>query len=91
MGRLDLVISDRIVGDYMIRKEGLRDQITRNKKNFNEGLWGYLAFSRNLSNGKYLAEEYDRVMGDLVREGFYAQIFLNYLNRLPDKLPQKRK
>lgn len=54
-------------------------------------LWEYPAFSKKLSDGKYLAEEYDRVMADLIQERFYAQIFLNYLNRLPDKLPEKRK
>ncbi len=91
MGRLDVVISDSIVGDYMIRQEGLQDRVFRNKNNYNEGFWGYLAFAKGLPDGKLLAEEYDRVMKDLLREGFYNHIFLKYLNRSPDKFPEERK
>jgi polar amino acid transport system substrate-binding protein len=90
-GRLDVVISDSIVGDYVIKQEGLQDRVYRNKYNYNEGFWGYLAFSKRLPDGKYITEEYDRVMKDLLREGFYSRIFLKYLNRLPDKLPEERK
>lgn len=91
MGRLDVVISDSIVGDYTIKQEGLQDQVFRNKYNYNEGFWGYVAFSKMLPDGKYIAEKYDRVMKDLLSEGFYSHIFLKYLNRQPDKLPEERK
>jgi len=91
MGRLDVVISDSIVGDYTIKQENLQNRVYRNKYNYNEGFWGYVAFSKRLPDGKYLAEEYDIVMKDLLREGFYSRIFLKYLNRKPDKLPEERK
>ena len=90
-GRLDIVISDSIVGDYVIKQDGLKDRVYRNKYNYNEGFWEYVAFSKKLPDGKFISEEYDRVMKDLVREGFYSSIFLKYLNRLPDKLPEARK
>ena len=91
VGRLDVVISDSIVGDYVIKQEGLQDRVYRNRYNYNEGFWGYLAFSKKLPHGEFISEEYDRVMKDLVREGFYSNVFLKYLNRQPDKLPEPRK
>jgi polar amino acid transport system substrate-binding protein len=90
-GRIDVVISDSIVGDYTIKHEGLQDKVFRNKNNYNEGFWGYVAFSKKTPNGRYLAKEYDRVMKDLLKEGFYQHLFWKYLNRPPDKLPEERK
>ncbi len=90
-GRLDVVISESVVGDYTIIQEGLQDQVYRNRNNYNQGFWGYLAFGKKIPNGKRLAEEYDRVMKDLLREGFYNRVFMKYLNRPPEKLPEERK
>ncbi len=90
MGRLDIVISDSIVGDYTIQQADLKDKIFRNKNNYNEGFWGYVAFSQKRSDAKHLAQEYDRVMQDLIKEGLYSKIFLKFLGRPPDKLPEKR-
>ena len=90
MGRLDIVIGDSVVGDYTIQQEDLRDKVFRNKNNYDKGFWGYVAFSKKRPDAKHLADEYDRVMKDLIKEGFYSKIFLKYLNRQPDKLPEER-
>ena len=86
--RVHAVISDSIVADYKIRRLGLQDQIFRNKNNYNEGIWGYIAFSKKNPKGKKLAAEYDRFIQELIKEDFYQNIFRKYMGREPDKLPE---
>ncbi len=85
--RVDVVISDTIVADYKIKQLGLYRKIVRNPYDYNEGIWGYIAFSKRHPRGRQLAQEYDKRIQELVSEGFYQHIFQKYLGRGPDELP----
>ncbi len=84
--RLDLVLSDSAVGAYLIKQYDI-ENIVRHPMNFNQGTWGYVAFSKANPDAGRLAAKFDVAFEEFVRSGQYNRIFRDYLGRDPDALP----
>ncbi|MCP3926410.1 MAG: transporter substrate-binding domain-containing protein [Desulfobacterales bacterium] len=87
MKRVDAIIIDYIVGCHLMKKNKLTDNIVINKKPFNKGYNGYIAFSKKSPIGHELAEQYDIIIQKLVKEGFYQNVFKKWLDQKPNRLP----